>query len=329
MKTRTKSAIIFILFLVLIIPILSYGAKVAGTVIAKQGEVKVLHQGETEWKDILLRSKVYEKDIIETKANSKVKILFLDESLMNIGENSKMEITEQNYEPGKKRVSVYNVLAGKVRILVGKVSGEESKFEVRTPTALAAVRGTELFVWVKSATVTQVFVISVEPDKEVSVENLQIPGVAITVSENFATLVEEGAPPTQPAPATIEQIQQLFKDTSISGDATSPGGGPGGGTGGGGTGGGTSGESVGTGEGGTGEVKQSVDTSTGGGGTGGAYTGGGTGGGGTGGGTGQTGGDSGTIGQGIIQSPAEGQTGGSATPPGTQEKPKGKIIIKF
>ena len=62
MKTRTKSAIIFILFLVLIIPILSYGAKVAGTVIAKQGEVKVLHQGETEWKDILLRSKVYEKD---------------------------------------------------------------------------------------------------------------------------------------------------------------------------------------------------------------------------------------------------------------------------
>ena len=295
MATRAKNAIIFILFLMLIIPTLSYGAKVAGTVIAKQGEARVLHQGETEWKDLLLRSKVYEKDTIETKANSKVKILFLDESLMNVGENSKMEITEQNYEPGKKRVSVYNVLAGKVRVLVGKVSGEESKFEVRTPTALAAVRGTELFVWVKSATVTQVFVVSVEPGKEVSVENLQIPGAVVTVSAEFSTLVEAGAPPTQPAPATVEQIQQLFNDTGVSGDNTS--------TGGGGTGGGTGGESVGDG-GGTGG-------DTGGG------TGGDTGGGGTG-----TGGTGGGMGQDIIQTPG----GGESNP---LPQTKGKIIIKF
>ena len=56
MKIKTKSIIILILCVGLVIPTLSYAAKVAGTVIAKQGEVKVLHQGETEWKDILSES---------------------------------------------------------------------------------------------------------------------------------------------------------------------------------------------------------------------------------------------------------------------------------
>ncbi|OGL49425.1 MAG: hypothetical protein A3H37_07040 [Candidatus Schekmanbacteria bacterium RIFCSPLOWO2_02_FULL_38_14] len=318
MRTKTKIAIMLVLFLVAVSP-LSYAAKVAGTVISKQGKVFVLHEGENEWKEILLRGKVYEKDTIETKDKSKAKILFLDESLMNIGENSKMEITEQNYEPGKKRVSLYNVFSGKVRVLVGKVSGEESRFEVKTPTALAAVRGTEFFVWVKSETSTQVFVVDVEPGKEVVVENLQIPGVTVTVSENFSTLVEAGAPPSQPTPATVEDIKQLFQDTNISGGTG--GGGTGGDTGGGGTGGGDTGGGGTGGDtgGGTDEFTGTIDTGTVGGDTGGGTPGD------IGGITGDTGD---TKGQEIISTPAEGENKGESTPPEVQ-KPKGKIIIKF
>jgi len=311
MRIKTKRAIIFFLFLGLAIPTLAYSAKVAGTVISKQGQAQVLHEGEREWKDLLLRSKVYEKDTIETKENSKVKILFLDESLMNLGEKSKMEITEQTYEPGKKRVSLYNLMSGKVRVLVGKISGEESRFEVKTPTALAAVRGTELFVWVKSATITQVFAVSVEPGKEVVVENLQIPGVTVTVSENFTTLVEAGAPPTAPTPATVEEIKQLFNDTNVSGDITSGGGPAAGG-----------GESIGGGETGGGEVFKPADTGPTGGTGGGAPTGDVTGVG-----AGPTGGETG--GKDILTTPGEGSSGGKPVPPEVEQPKKGHIRIKF
>lgn len=343
MKIRISGILLlFISALFILIPLTdSFAAKVVGRALAVQGDVKVTraeNPGETS--QVRVRSRLYEKDVIETGADSKVKILFNDESVMSISENASVEVVMQEKdESTKTNKSVYRLVKGKLRVLVGKISGETSEYEVKTPTALAAVRGTQFFVWVETPQKTKIFVI----DGEVEVENIDIPGVKVAVSEDLWTLVESGIPPIEPSPINTEDMSQLFQDTNIGGDKTvnpkmrrsfrATGGGEGTGeTGGGGTGGGAegTGEFAGGGAEGTGEV--------GGGGEGTGEFGGGGAGGSGGGGAGEFGGGGGggdNLNEPITKTPGEGGSGG--TPPGQtggvveekQTTPKGKIIIKF
>ena len=190
---------------------------IVGTAISVQGTVTVKHIDKEQPDTLKARSRLYVKDVIETGAGSKVKILFQDESLMNISENSRVEVVEQTRnEQTKTNKSVYQLVTGKIRVLAGKISGEKSEYEVKTPTALAAVRGTQFFVWVETPKISKVFVV----EGEVEVENIEIPGVKVSVSENFWTLVEAGLAPVQPSPINLEDLNKLFRDTNISADNT-------------------------------------------------------------------------------------------------------------
>jgi len=220
MKIRISSILFLFISVVFIFfsSSASFAAKVVGRALAVKGDVKVTRaERPGEPSKVRVRSRLYEKDVIETGADSKVKILFNDESVMNISENARVEVVMQERDENTKtNKSVYRLVRGKLRVLVGKISGEKSEYEVRTPTALAAVRGTQFFVWVESAQKTKVFVI----DGEVEVENVDIPGVKIAVTEDLWTLVEAGVPPVEPRPISFEDMKQLFQDTNISGDKT-------------------------------------------------------------------------------------------------------------
>lgn len=88
-------------------------------------------------------------DIIETHQASRTKALFEDDSMLTVGEHSRIEITEFVFKPQESMRSVIvNLVAGKLRALVGKVFAESgSRFEIHTPTAVAAARGTYFIVW--------------------------------------------------------------------------------------------------------------------------------------------------------------------------------------
>ncbi|MGH7164968.1 MAG: FecR domain-containing protein, partial [Nitrospiraceae bacterium] len=89
------------------------------------------------------------KDVIETKRGSQAKALFYDDSLLTVGEHSRIEITEHLFDPARnKRCLVVKLLWGAVRVLVGKeFTGSGSKFEIHTPSGVAAARGTYFVVW--------------------------------------------------------------------------------------------------------------------------------------------------------------------------------------
>jgi hypothetical protein len=89
------------------------------------------------------------RDVIETQRGSQAKALFFDDSLLTIGEHSRVEITEYLFDPARdKRCLVVKLVRGVVRVLVGKVfTGKGSKFEIHTPSAVAAARGTYFVVW--------------------------------------------------------------------------------------------------------------------------------------------------------------------------------------
>ena len=120
-----------------------------GLFIEVQGQVRATHPGMTHPVPVRLYDPVRFKDVIETQRGSQAKALFFDDSLLTIGEHSRVEITEYLFDPARdKRCLVVKLLSGAVRVLVGKVfTGTGSKFEIHTPSAVAAARGTYFVVW--------------------------------------------------------------------------------------------------------------------------------------------------------------------------------------
>ncbi len=95
------------------------------------------------------RDDVQFHDIIETHQATRTKALFQDDSMLTVGEHSRIEITEFVFNPQESMRSVIiNLVGGRLRALVGKVFAESgSRFEIHTPTAVAAARGTYFVVW--------------------------------------------------------------------------------------------------------------------------------------------------------------------------------------
>ncbi len=120
-----------------------------GIFTAVEGKVAVTHPGIQKSVPVKLQDGVLFKDIIETEKESRTKALLNDDSILTVGEHSRVEITEHIYDPNKGvRSVVVNLVKGQVRALVGKVfSGSGSKFEIHTPAAVAAARGTYFIVF--------------------------------------------------------------------------------------------------------------------------------------------------------------------------------------
>lgn len=130
--------------------------KAIGLYTAVSGTVTVVYMGQQAAAPVILRGDVHFKDVIETQAGARAKALFEDDSLLTIGEKSRVEISEHVYDPANnQRSTVLRLVQGKMRALVGKAFGQGSRFEVHTPTAVAAARGTYFVVWIDEANSSQ------------------------------------------------------------------------------------------------------------------------------------------------------------------------------
>jgi FecR protein len=119
-----------------------------GVITFVQGSVTLTHP-QAPAAAARFRDDVRFHDIIETQKDSRAKALFQDDSILTVGEHSRIEITEYVFNPHESTRSVIiNLVGGKLRALVGKVFAEAgSRFEIHTPTAVAAARGTYFIVW--------------------------------------------------------------------------------------------------------------------------------------------------------------------------------------
>src|SRR5438445_11381799 len=69
------------------------------------GKPTVVHVGQAAAMPVKLRESVYFKDVIETQADSRAKALFDDDSILTVGENSRVEVSESSCDPGTKQGS--------------------------------------------------------------------------------------------------------------------------------------------------------------------------------------------------------------------------------
>ena len=153
---------------------------------------------------------VQTKDLVATGAKSRAKLLLADESMLSVGQNSNLEITEFLLDRGK-RSSVLSLTAGTAYTKVEKFLSPDTKFEVRTPTAVAGVRGTEWITVVESNPGTTFYALA----NAISVLNPQFPAQVVVLQPGQFTVVALGAAPTAPAAFTMAMIQGFLSDLGV------------------------------------------------------------------------------------------------------------------
>lgn len=131
------------LMFLLALSVLSWGAeaKPIGSITAIEGEAWLVHRGDKASYPAMLGDSIYLYDHIQTEIASRVQILFEDESLLSLAENTTIQITEHMYSPEENRRSVIiRVLLGSVRGVVGRrYTGPGSSYIISTPTDTIAV----------------------------------------------------------------------------------------------------------------------------------------------------------------------------------------------
>lgn len=171
------------------------GSGGVGVYTAVMGKVTVTHPGEPRMLPVKLHDEVMFRDVIQTDKESRTKAFFQDDSILTVGENSRVEITEYIYDPqANLRRSVVKVMQGQVRALVSKVfKSNGSRFEVHTPSAVAAARGTYFTVWHENG---QSGIINVGESGRVEFTS---GGVTVAVDPGQFSLAEHGKAPSLPA----------------------------------------------------------------------------------------------------------------------------------
>lgn len=114
-------------------------------VIRVDGTVQSQKYQQVAWDNIWQSKMLKDGDKARTLTDSRAKIRLSDNSVITIGENTTVQMTDYKLT-SQSRIAKLNLLAGKLRIKVGKFFGKESKFEVTTPTAVLAARGTDFYV---------------------------------------------------------------------------------------------------------------------------------------------------------------------------------------
>ena len=186
-----------------------------GKVTQIEGRVDILREGKLPAAPARIGDSVFVKDVIRTKSGSKAEITFNDATILKVAQRSRIDISEYIADAGVSR-AVINMPRGKVMANVSKTavsyianSPKANKFEIRTPNAVAGVRGTDFFVF-HSANSTGVLV----KEGKVETYNPKFPDVKVEVVAGQITNVADNKPPTTPKGATDIEIKGHEKDVT-------------------------------------------------------------------------------------------------------------------
>ncbi len=120
--------------------------QIAGKITKVEGRVDILRAGAAAAVPVKMGDTVNVGDILRTKSDGKAEITFIDNTAMTVGPKSRLGIDEYFYKADEeKRSASLKIYRGRTGFQIPKpvYPAEGSKFEMKTKTAVAGVRGTE------------------------------------------------------------------------------------------------------------------------------------------------------------------------------------------
>ena len=146
-------------------------------------------------------------DLVKTLKGGRARITLTDQSILSLGSQSELKIVKHDDRSQQTALQLYG---GRMRAEVAKITRQGGSFELRTPTAVAGVIGTD-FGSDASSVGTTVF-LCISGITQISSSDPSIQG-SVQCAAGLTTSVTAGKPPTIPTNATPQQIQQLIQDT--------------------------------------------------------------------------------------------------------------------
>jgi ferric-dicitrate binding protein FerR (iron transport regulator) len=153
------------------------------------------------------------QDTVSTAEGARAKLLFIDDSVLTLAEKSRMNVDTFIHSRSDRGKSLFNLIDGKMRAVVGK-----TRFEVKTPTVVAAARGT-VILFDTSILDGEPFtrVTCLEGIVELRSLTDTIGAAPVMLSPSHSVVVKSGQPLPKPTQLTPAELEKLKQDTNTSG----------------------------------------------------------------------------------------------------------------
>ena len=173
------------------------------------GRVEILRKGQTQWVPAVIGARLMEGDDIRAFSGAQVELALPDTSTVQLAENSRLLLTKLEYDQqNQTRIVLLHLVVGKVRAAIAQtaialVRTRQSNFGISTPTAVAAARGT--IVWMLYDGVT---LIAVEPEPGLRIQP-RIECITVATTQPKRQMVLAGYQTTDCGPSVAIQPQFL------------------------------------------------------------------------------------------------------------------------
>ncbi|MFC1581151.1 FecR domain-containing protein, partial [Thermodesulfobacteriota bacterium] len=201
-----------------------------------QGEALVVHKGQSVAYKLKKGSPIFAGDMLVTKERSRLNAKMNDKSVIGLAPVSKLVIDKSVYDPKKdERSSFLSLMWGRARFIVSKLTKSKPNYQVKTPTAVCGVRGTDFAIAVSpdgeqfaafqksfapkvslvstahAAAAVPVTVIVVGPNGSVTVKTTL---GTTQIKDLQGAFAPEGAAPSGPVPMTLTEVLAALQSVS-------------------------------------------------------------------------------------------------------------------
>lgn len=209
---------ILLFFVSLFFCLTSYAAD-SGLFMVVKGDIKV-QKSDSQMQVAKVGLKVAVGDTIISAADSRAKIVMLDHNVINISPSTKMKI--EKYTTGADKNVELSLIEGKVRSNVEQeYDGEKTKYLIKTPTAVAGVRGTQFITSFDAKTkITEIVTLKGQVSfTSLVAANTSAANSTVLVKKGEASSMNEGQVPDKPKPVAADVLKAIDRDTSGGRDA--------------------------------------------------------------------------------------------------------------
>ena len=123
------------------------GTQIIGVVTGLSGSATVQHAGGTGSEPLMLSKEVHQGDVLRTGSGARVRVTLRDSTVLSLGADTELRLDHLAVSvPPADSGSLFTLGGGFLRTVVGRLQ-PGSRFEIHSPSMVAAVRGTD---WIES-----------------------------------------------------------------------------------------------------------------------------------------------------------------------------------
>jgi len=203
--------------LALVAPALAQQAPPSAELKRVIGRVEILRKGQAQWIPAVIGARLVEGDDIRAFSGAQAELALPDASTVQLAENSRLLMTKLEYDQQQQsRFVLLHLVVGKVRAAIAQsaitlVRARQSNFGISTPTAVAAARGTIVWVYTDGTRT----LVAVEPEPGLRIQP-RIECITVATTQPRRQMVLAGYATTDCGP-TVTATPQLM---SLSNAAT-------------------------------------------------------------------------------------------------------------